>query len=163
MHRTHHAIDYVELAGGDLEATKAFYASAFGWEFTDYGPEYAGIRVPARLDPSDPSDSGGGTEVGGIDGTVTGSAGSTLVLLYSDDLDTSVAGVRAAGGTVTKEPYDFPGGRASTSPIRAATSSGSGSPPSDPRQSSRSAATTPASPSRRPCAPSAAGPGRRRR
>ena len=36
-------IDYVELPGGDLAATKAFYASAFGWSFTDYGPEYASL------------------------------------------------------------------------------------------------------------------------
>lgn len=99
MQHAHHAIDYVELAGGDLEATKAFDASVFGWQFSDYGPEYAGIRVP------------GGSEVGGIDGTVTGSVGSTLVLLYSDDLDTSVAAVRSAGGIVTKEPDTFPGGR----------------------------------------------------
>lgn len=104
MTHTHHAIDYIELAGGDLDATKAFYASAFGWEFTDYGPEYAGIRMPGGSQD-------GGAEVGGIDGTVTGSVGSTLVLLYSDDLDASVAAVRSAGGAVTKEPYTFPGGR----------------------------------------------------
>ena len=36
-------IDYVELPGGDLPATKEFYASAFGWRFTDYGPAYASI------------------------------------------------------------------------------------------------------------------------
>lgn len=33
------------------------------------------------------------------------------MLLFSDDLDASVAGVEAAGGTVTEGPYDFPGGR----------------------------------------------------
>jgi uncharacterized protein len=37
-------IDYVELPGGDLAATKTFYASAFGWGFTDYGPTYAGFE-----------------------------------------------------------------------------------------------------------------------
>ena len=36
-------IDYVELPGGDLAATKAFYAAAFGWGFVDYGPSYAGF------------------------------------------------------------------------------------------------------------------------
>jgi predicted enzyme related to lactoylglutathione lyase len=33
------------------------------------------------------------------------------VLLYSDDLDATVAAVKAAGGTVVKDPYEFPGGR----------------------------------------------------
>ena len=37
-------IDYVELPAGDLAATKSFYASAFGWGFTDYGPTYAGFE-----------------------------------------------------------------------------------------------------------------------
>src|ERR1700757_3419565 len=34
-------IDYVELPGGDLIATKRFYEQAFGWSFTDYGPAYS--------------------------------------------------------------------------------------------------------------------------
>ena len=34
-------IDYVEFPAGDLTAVKAFYATAFGWGFTDYGPAYA--------------------------------------------------------------------------------------------------------------------------
>ena len=46
MNQTHHVIDYVELTVRDLARAKAFYASAFGWTFTDYGPTYAGIRSP---------------------------------------------------------------------------------------------------------------------
>jgi predicted enzyme related to lactoylglutathione lyase len=41
-------IDYVELAVDDLGEGKAFYAKALGWTFTDYGPDYAGIRDPRR-------------------------------------------------------------------------------------------------------------------
>ena len=51
MTHTHHTIDYVELAAPDVAAAKAFYSAAFGWEFNDYGPEYAGSgprRAPAR-------------------------------------------------------------------------------------------------------------------
>ena len=43
MH-THHAIDYVEFTVRDLAESKRFYAAAFGWIFTDYGPDYAGIQ-----------------------------------------------------------------------------------------------------------------------
>lgn len=37
-------IDDVELQGGHLPVTKAFYAAAFGWRFVDYGPGYAGFQ-----------------------------------------------------------------------------------------------------------------------
>ena len=35
------AINYVEMNVSNVARTKAFYGSAFGWTFTDYGPEYA--------------------------------------------------------------------------------------------------------------------------
>ncbi|WP_339507108.1 VOC family protein, partial [Pseudomonas sp. EA_15y_Pfl1_P102] len=34
-------LNYLELPVGDLAAAKAFYAAAFGWDFTDFGPSYA--------------------------------------------------------------------------------------------------------------------------
>lgn len=98
MPHRHHAIDYVELAAPDLDAARAFYTAAFGWEFNDYGAEYAGIR---GQDP-------GGPEAGGL--AVDGPA-SPLVILYSDDLDATVEAVATAGGTILAGPYDFPGGR----------------------------------------------------
>ncbi|MFC7491891.1 MULTISPECIES: VOC family protein [unclassified Knoellia] len=98
MGQTHHAISYIELAAGDVEAAKAFYAGAFGWEFTDYGPEYAGIKGPD------------GEEVGGLNGTADAGSGGPLVLLYSDDLAASQTAVTTAGGTITRGPYEYPGG-----------------------------------------------------
>jgi uncharacterized protein len=100
MTHTHHAIDYVELGAPDLAATRAFYEQAFGWRFTEYGPEYLGIQAPD-----------GDGEVGGIDAGRAPGTGGPLVLLYSDDLDATVQAVRDAGGTVSTEPYEFPGGR----------------------------------------------------
>lgn len=97
---THHAISYIELGVTDLAATRAFYESAFGWEFNDYGPTYSGIKAPD-----------GDGEVGGLDGGAPPSAGGPLVLLFSEDLDASVEAVRGAGGTIAAEPYAFPGGR----------------------------------------------------
>ena len=47
MAHTHHAIDYIELNATDVGELKRFYSAAFGWEFNDYGPDYAGIRGPA--------------------------------------------------------------------------------------------------------------------
>ena len=100
MTNTHHAIDYVELPAADLPATRAFYEQAFGWQFTEYGPDYAGIRSPS-----------GDGEVGGLDGTAGADRRVPLVLLYSDNLDDSIEAVRAAGGTIVQGPYVFPGGR----------------------------------------------------
>ena len=100
MTNIHHTIDYVELPVTDLPAAKAFYEQAFGWQFNNYGPAYAGIRSPS-----------GEGEVGGLNGTAGPEEHAPLVLLYSDDLDATLEAVRAAGGTVVQGPYAFPGGR----------------------------------------------------
>ena len=100
MSNIHHAIDYIELNVSDLPVTRSFYEAAFGWQFNDYGPEYAGIRA-----------SDGEGEVGGLNATGTPSPGGPLVMLYSDDLDATVSAVEQAGGAVTNGPYEFPGGR----------------------------------------------------
>jgi catechol 2,3-dioxygenase-like lactoylglutathione lyase family enzyme len=34
-------INYIELNVRNIDQAKAFYGQAFGWTFTDYGPEYA--------------------------------------------------------------------------------------------------------------------------
>ncbi|MCW2817112.1 MAG: hypothetical protein JWN84_4567 [Nocardioides sp.] len=96
----HHAIDYVEIGVTDLARAKAFYAAAFGWGFNDYGPDYAGIRW-----------SDGEGEVGGLAVGPPSGSGGVLVLLFSDDLDATVAVVESAGGEVVEPPYAFPGGR----------------------------------------------------
>ncbi len=33
-------IDYIEFPVDNIEAAKRFYRAVFGWEFTDFGPEY---------------------------------------------------------------------------------------------------------------------------
>jgi len=33
-------INYLELPARDFDAIQGFYEGAFGWSFTDYGPEY---------------------------------------------------------------------------------------------------------------------------
>ena len=32
---------YIELPAADIAASRAFYADAFGWSLTDFGPTYA--------------------------------------------------------------------------------------------------------------------------
>ena len=37
-------ISYIELTANDLEQTKTFYNSLFGWKFTDYGTDYTSFN-----------------------------------------------------------------------------------------------------------------------
>jgi len=99
MTHDHHTIDYIEIAMTDLAEAKRFYAAAFGWAFTDYGPDYAGIQRP------------GGGEVGGMHQVDAVQRGGPLVVLYSNDLEASVSAVNDAGGVITKPIFSFPGGR----------------------------------------------------
>ncbi|WP_411358664.1 VOC family protein [Pseudidiomarina salilacus] len=94
------SINYIELPATNIEATKKFFADAFGWSFVDYGPDYAAIQ-DAGLD-------------GGFfrsDLKATTAQGSALVVLYSAELEQAQKQVEQAGGTVTKPIFDFPGGR----------------------------------------------------
>jgi predicted enzyme related to lactoylglutathione lyase len=87
-------LDYLELPGGDLPATKTFYADAFGWQFIDYGPSYAAFNE--GLD-------------GGFD--VDAATQKPLPVLWAHDLEAMVQKVTAAGGEITLPIFDFPGGR----------------------------------------------------
>lgn len=99
MPKTGH-IDYVELPSRDLEATKRFFADAFGWSFVDFGPDYAVIENAGLNGGFFASDRAATTE-----------DGSVLVVLYAADLADARARVEAAGGRVVRDVFSFPGGR----------------------------------------------------
>lgn len=90
-------IDYVEFNVADISRSKAFYGVAFGWTFTDYGPDYCEF-----------SD---GHMKGGFDATEPASPGGPLVILYGTDLTDTMGRVEAAGGRIVKPIFDFSGGR----------------------------------------------------
>ena len=94
----HHQINYIEISVRDMADSQRFYREAFGWQFNDYGDAYAGIRK-------------GGGEAGGLRVEETVSTGGPLVILYSNDLEATFAAVKAAGATIAKEIFEFPGGR----------------------------------------------------
>jgi predicted enzyme related to lactoylglutathione lyase len=93
-------LDYVEYPSRDIAATKRFFAEAFGWTFEDYGPDYTAFSGQG-LD-------GGFFRSGLAARTDTGSA---LLVFRSDDLEGTLARVEAAGGTIVKPIFAFPGGR----------------------------------------------------
>ena len=91
------ALDYIELPGPDIQATKQFYASLFGWSFIDYGPDYVAF------------------EKDGLHGGFNAERkvvkdGGPLVVLYANDLDALESRVRAAGAEIIARE-SFEGGR----------------------------------------------------
>ena len=101
-HRIPLTLDYVELSVTDMQAARDFYGAAFGWTFTSYGNGYSGIRTSAEAE---------GEEAGGLALADEVTRGGPFVLLFSDDLDATLAAVTAAGGEIVNGPYEFPGGR----------------------------------------------------
>ena len=90
-------IDYVEMPATDVADIKRFYTAAFGWKFTDYGPDYTSFE-DGRL-------TGGFYKAGTV-----GPRGA-LIVVFAVDLAAAEARVRQAGGTIIKPAYSFPGGR----------------------------------------------------
>ncbi|MDV7338774.1 VOC family protein [Terasakiella sp. A23] len=93
---TDKCINYIEFIVSDIQKTKDFYAKAFGWTYTDYGPTYTEFTDGQMK---------GGFEEG------EPRTGGPLIVLYGTDLDALAKAVEEAGGTITKPNFEFPGGR----------------------------------------------------
>jgi predicted enzyme related to lactoylglutathione lyase len=90
-------VDYVEFPTTNIDETKRFYSEVFGWEFTDYGPDYASFN-DGRLS-------------GGLTVAPEVTRGGPLVVLYAMNLEVIEASIRASGGRIVRETFEFPGGR----------------------------------------------------
>jgi hypothetical protein len=80
-----------------MDETKRFYSDLFGWTFTDYGPDYASFS-DGRLG-------------GGFAAVPDVQAGGPLVVLYALELDALLPKIGEHGGRITRETFEFPGGR----------------------------------------------------
>ena len=96
----HEKINYVEYPAKDIGATTRFFATVFGWSFVDYGPDYSAFSNQ------------------GLDGgffkselASTSENGAALIVFYSQNLGSTEAKVKKAGGVISKAIYSFPGGR----------------------------------------------------
>src|SRR5438270_4377289 len=93
-------IDYVEMPSRDLAGTKRFFSALFDWSFTDYGPDYASFddgRMAGGFFKSDKV-----AHVG---------MGAALVVFYHSELEKLRIRVIGLGGQITREIFEFPGGR----------------------------------------------------
>jgi predicted enzyme related to lactoylglutathione lyase len=97
---TDQKVDYIEFPAQDLDSVQAFYERAFGWSFTDYGPDYRAF-TDEKID-------------GGFYRSELRSSakeGAVLVILYARDLEQTHDRVISSGGKVVKDIFAFPGGR----------------------------------------------------
>jgi len=101
MHRSlPNTIDYIEMPSKDLAATKNFFTQLFGWSFQDYGPDYCAFDD--------------GRTTGGFfasEKTSSVSAGAPLIVFHHPDLEKMCREVARLGGKITREIFEFPGGR----------------------------------------------------
>jgi predicted enzyme related to lactoylglutathione lyase len=95
----HEKINYVEFPTKNIEVTKKFFSSVFGWSFADYGPEYVAFKNE------------------GLDGgfykselNVSTENGSALIIIYSKDIEETQTKIKHAGGLIIKPIFEFPGG-----------------------------------------------------
>ncbi len=95
--RQDRCINYIEFNVADIARSTDFYGKAFGWTFTDYGPNY--------------SEFSDGHMKGGFDANGTVTPGGPLVVLYGSDLTEILGRIEAAGGNIVKPIFKFPGGR----------------------------------------------------
>ena len=96
----HEKINYVEFPSKDIKLTKEFFQKVFDWKFQDYGPDYTAF-------------SNAGLEGGFFKSDLSSSTtnGSALIVFYSSDLDRTLSKINAAGGSIIKPTFEFPGGQ----------------------------------------------------
>jgi predicted enzyme related to lactoylglutathione lyase len=90
-------IDNIEFNVTNIERTKAFYGAVFDWTFIDYGPTY--------------SEFSDGRLTGGFTTGEPVRPGGPLIILYADDLAETQTRIEAAGATISRAVFTFPGGR----------------------------------------------------
>ena len=96
-----HTINYIEFVSTNIERSRQFYSTVFGWNFENWGPDYISFSA------SSPSGAGidGGFRLG------EAQTGTPLAVLYATDLAATEQAIVAAGGSITVPTFEFPGGR----------------------------------------------------
>ncbi len=89
--------NFIELPARDLAASLSFFEKVFGMKMTGFGPTYACTLT-------------GDVDIG-LQADKLEATRAPLPVIEVDDLEATLAAVTAAGATVTKAIFSFPGGR----------------------------------------------------
>ena len=98
MSKENSHVDYIEFPAKsmkELNAVKDFFTRVFGWSCQQWGDDYA-----------DTKGSGVGSGINAKD-----SATASLPVIYVADIQATYNEVKVTGAPVTKEIFDFPGGK----------------------------------------------------
>ncbi|WP_375322473.1 VOC family protein [Aliivibrio logei] len=87
----HEKLNYVEFGAKDLESTKSFFSSVFGWNFVDYGPEYSAFSNQGLDGGFFKADSCSQTNSGGA-----------LLVFYSADIESTLSKVVQSDGEIIR-------------------------------------------------------------
>jgi predicted enzyme related to lactoylglutathione lyase len=98
----HNKITYIEFTTIDIEKSKKFYSTVFGWSFKDWGPDYIDCNAVSS-----------GIAIGFAKGATLAEQpkSAPLTVLYSSDLKATEEAIVAAGGSIVVPVFEFPGGR----------------------------------------------------
>ena len=96
----HEKINYIEFPSTNLDNTKSFFSTVFGWKFVDYGSDYTAFSNDVM---------NGGFFKSTL--TATTKYGSALIVFYSEDLEKTRLKIENADGSIIKPIFSFPGGR----------------------------------------------------
>jgi predicted enzyme related to lactoylglutathione lyase len=90
-------IDYFEIPAASAGKTSAFFTAAFGFGALAYGDDYIEVREAGVI--------------GGINADGGDKSGAPVIGIRTDDIVAAEAAIAAAGGTITKPAYAYPGGK----------------------------------------------------
>jgi predicted enzyme related to lactoylglutathione lyase len=97
MAMTKYQIDYFEIPTPSASKSSAFFTKAFGFGALAYGDDYIEIRD--------------GGVLGGLNGDSGDKPAAPLIGIRTDDIAAAAEAIVAAGGTITKPAYEYPGGK----------------------------------------------------
>jgi predicted enzyme related to lactoylglutathione lyase len=89
--------NFIELPTRDLAASQTFFEQVFGMQMTSFGPTYA-CTMTGDVDL-------------GLQADQAEASKAPLPVIDVQDLEATLAAVTAAGASITKAIFSFPGGR----------------------------------------------------
>ena len=90
-------ICFIELPTAATGPAKSFYAEAFGFTMTDFGPSYSCTTT-------------GDVDLG-LQADANEASRAPLPVIQVESLEATETDVRRAGGVITKPAFSFPGGK----------------------------------------------------
>jgi predicted enzyme related to lactoylglutathione lyase len=89
-------IDYFEIPVSNAGKSSAFFTNAFGFGALAYGDDYIEVRDAGVL--------------GGLNGDPADRSAAAVIGIRTDNMAAAEKAIVAAGGTITKPAYSYPGG-----------------------------------------------------